>query len=84
MSDIHHSPELERMKSLVDRWKKDDDRRDIFLQCYSMMTYNMISGLGAENFHDANWVGELLRHFADFYFDSLDSLDDPDAQASAV
>ena len=79
-----HSPTMQRMKSLADRWEQEDDQRAVFLQCYSMMTENMLEALDDGRFHDAKWVGGLLSHFAEYYFAALDSFEAPGLQSSAV
>lgn len=61
------------MTALVSHWEQENDRRAIFLQCYSMMTQNMFVALEEGRFHDAGWVGELLIHFAGYYFRSLEN-----------
>jgi hypothetical protein len=70
----NQSPALLRMTVLVSQWEQDKDRRAIFLQCYSMMTRNMLDALVVGRFHDRDWVGELLNHFAGYYFKSLEVL----------
>lgn len=61
------------MSALVDRRKQCGDSRSVFLRCYSLMTQSMLAALGDGRFQDPQWVSELLHHFADYYFDALDS-----------
>lgn len=66
-------PVTGRMAQLVDQWQQQSDRRAIFLQCYQMMTENMIAGVANGRFHDGPWVTHLLEHFADYYFAALEA-----------
>jgi hypothetical protein len=60
-----------RMVALAEGWQQAGDRRSIFLECYTLMTGNMLRAVQAGRFHDAPWVSALLHHFADYYFDAL-------------
>lgn len=53
-------------------WRENGDNRYIFLNCYAMMTENMLGALEKEQFKDNRWVERLLHHFADYYFIALD------------
>lgn len=64
-----------RMAQLVANWQQAKDQRAIFLQCYQMMTENMIAGVANGRFHDGPWVTHLLHHFADYYFAALETYD---------
>jgi hypothetical protein len=76
-------PVTERMQLMVDRWQTTADARAIFLNCYLLMTRNMIKAVEAGEFYDATWVSELLHRFAEFYFDALVLYEqDPDAAPS--
>jgi len=68
-------PTLARMDSLLQEWSAVADRRRVFLNCYMLMTRNMILAIDAGEFADAVWVEALLRRFADYYFDALDVYD---------
>ena len=61
-------PVLERMHSLLRDWEQNSDRRAVFLNCYAMMTQNMLAAIAAGEFNDADWVKRLLDHFAGYYF----------------
>ncbi|MEO6061925.1 MAG: DUF5995 family protein [Thermoflexales bacterium] len=63
---------LERMRAQVSSWHAADDRRAIFLDCYSRMTANMLGAFGAGKFLDDAWVRMLLRVFAGHYFSALE------------
>lgn len=63
---------LARMHAMLDRWAATDDRRDVFLRCYSMMTANMHAAIARGEFADGVWVDRLLRRFAGYYFDALE------------
>jgi hypothetical protein len=65
-------PLIQRMSQVASDWKCADDRRHIFLSCYHLMSGNMLSALERGEFHDAEWVGKLLRRFAEYYFENLD------------
>ena len=62
----------ERMQVLIEQWEKAGDGRADFLRCYSLMTGSMLSAIEAGDFHDREWVGALLRHFAEYYFVAVD------------
>ncbi len=62
------------LKQMFDQaavWKAAADNRYIFLQCYALMSRNMLRALEAGEFHDRRWVSRLLHHFADYYFEAL-------------
>jgi hypothetical protein len=84
MDKYSRSPALLRMTALASQWEQEDDRRAIFLQCYAMMTRNMLDALEKGRFQDADWVDRLLSHFAEYYFQSLETYEDPDLRTSAV
>lgn len=65
----------QRMQAQVAQWQQARDRRAIFLQCYAMMTENMLEGVANGRFHDGPWVTHLLHHFAGYYFDALEAYD---------
>jgi hypothetical protein len=73
-----------RMQILADRWEAKDDKRCIFLGCYTLMTGNMLAALDRDEFHDSPWVRQLLTHFAKYYFDALDAFERNDAATPAV
>ena len=60
------------MNTYVQRWEAARDRRSIFLDCYAMMTGNMLDALDTGRFADDDWVARLLQHFAEYYFDALE------------
>lgn len=68
-----HAPVIERMLAQIDIWEQNADRRAIFLSCYVQMTQNMLQAIKQGEFHDPTWVGNLVVHFADFYFNALQS-----------
>jgi hypothetical protein len=61
------------MMRQVEQWQQAADNRHVFLSCYAMMTRNMLEAAAAGEFHDPQWVSELLHHFAEYYFVALDS-----------
>lgn len=74
----------ERMAVLIQGWEADADRRAIFLNCYLLMTRNMLTAVDAGAFHDGRWVNALLHRFADYYFDALSVYDVDRERAPAV
>ncbi len=64
-----------RMAQLVTTWQQTRDQRATFLQCYQMMTENMLKAVANGRFHDGPWVTHLLNHFADYYFAALEAYD---------
>ena len=81
---IDHQPAIDHMQALLDQWEAADDRRCIFLGCYSQMTANMLKAIQAGEFHDNQWVGRLLEHFADYYFKALETYEQQPTVAPAV
>lgn len=75
---------LVRMQGMVDSWQVVADTRAIFLNCYLLMTRNMLAAVDAGEFHDDKWVNHLLHRFADYYFDAAVAYDKDPASASAV
>ena len=75
---------LVRMQDMVDSWQAATDARSIFLNCYLLMTRNMLAAINAGEFHDAEWAGRLLHRFAEYYFDAAVAYDKDPASASAV
>lgn len=65
------SPVTIQMETLIGRWEEEHDNRAIFLNCYLLMTRNMLQALDAAEFHDPLWVSRLLELFADYYFSAL-------------
>jgi hypothetical protein len=72
------------MQSLVAAWESAGDRRAIFLNCYLLMTRNMLAALEAGDFRDRRWVDALLRHFAGYYFAALEAYEADKMTAPAV
>lgn len=68
-------PITERMQTLVQAWIQASDKRAIFLNCYLLMTRNMLTAIESGEFHDADWVRPLLQRFADYYFEALEAYD---------
>jgi hypothetical protein len=63
----------ERMQVQLQQWENDSDRRAVFLSCYRLMTNNMLQAIQASEFHDREWVDNLLNHFAGYYFNALEA-----------
>ena len=79
---MNQLPATERMLSLLGQWQQIDDRRYVFLNCYYLMTSNMLRAIQAGEFRDSYWVGHLLEHFAGYYFNALDAYDAGQAAAT--
>jgi hypothetical protein len=62
---------MEQMETLVAQWQDAGDDKVLFLDCYRMMTGNVLSTIQTNEFKDPEWVGRLLFHFADYYFEAL-------------
>jgi hypothetical protein len=77
-------PVIERMQTLAQQWKAASDRRAIFLDCYLVMTRNMLAALDAGEFHDPVWVQALLERFAGYYFEALDDYEQASPATPAV
>lgn len=75
---------LQRMYIQLQQWKQCSDRRAVFLECYSMMTANMLRAIDAGEFHDALWVRHLLEHFAAYYFNALQAYEQEDSQTPHI
>ena len=71
MKAVNHVPIITKMTEQVSAWKQVDDRRSVFLDCYRMMTANVLKALQNKRFDDNDWVEELLHLFADYYFNAL-------------
>ncbi len=75
---------VQRITRLVDQWEATHDRRAIFLDCYALMTRNMLDAIDAGRFNDDEWVSRLLHRFADYYFDALDLYDQASPETPPV
>ncbi len=64
-------PILVKMDQYLKQWKSSKDSRCVFLNCYHLMSMNMVSAIIRKEFHDTHWVDKLLHSFANYYFDSL-------------
>ena len=66
---------LQRMFDQAEAWKAAADNRYVFLQCYAMMSHNMLQAMRAGEFLDPRWVNRLLHRFAGYYFEALAGYD---------
>ena len=73
-----------QMLNHVQQWEATQDRRAIFLNCYTLMTQNMFAALGEGRFQDPTWVAQLLSRFADHYFAALEAYEQHDPTTPAV
>ena len=75
---------IDRMQTTVETWQVDADSRVIFLNCYLLMTRNMLAALEMGEFYDTTWVRSLLHRFAQYYFDALDAYDQEPESTSKI
>ena len=59
------------MQTHPHQWQQTADRRAIFLNCYLLMTQNMLTAVHQQQFQDNPWVHTLTHRFADYYFTAL-------------
>lgn len=62
---------LNTMQTHLHQWQQTADRRAIFLNCYLLMTENMLTAVHQQQFQDNSWVHTLTHRFADYYFTAL-------------
>ncbi|HHP7239074.1 DUF5995 family protein [Longibacter sp.] len=74
---------LGRMETHLRSWPEDQGRR-VFLECYLIMTRNMLAGVHGRRFGDGRWVHRLLHRFAAYYFDALDAYERTPSSAPPV
>jgi hypothetical protein len=72
------------MHALLQEMENVSDRRVIFLNCYMLMTQNMLKAIEAGEFNDPDWVDVLLHRFADYYFEALKAYELNDPATPAV
>jgi len=72
------------MFSQADVWEKKGDQRYIFQRCYGMMSSNMALAIEGGRFSDAQWVEQLMRRFAEYYFEAVELYDRGHADTPAV
>lgn len=75
---------LQQMQSQTEAWQRSNDKRFIFLRCYTMMTQNMHRGTLEGRFEDPTWVEQLLLRFAEYYFNALDAYEKDPERAPKV
>ncbi len=72
------------MDEMVQQWEQRVDRRSSFLRCYALMTGNTLRAIEEGQFHDPQWVAQLLHLFADYYFLALEAYEQNDALTPVV
>lgn len=77
-------PVVQQMKEFVLRWQQEADRRATFLNCYMLMTGNVLVAIDRGEFQDGDWVNHLLHRFAGYYFRALDAYEADPADSPAV
>jgi len=75
---------ISQMRSLIQQWEARADHRAVFLNCYMMMTCNMLTAIEQDEFSDSVWVNRLLHRFADYYFVALKAYEQSPASAPSV
>lgn len=78
------APVITHMQSRIREWKATSDDKALFLNCYMMMTSNVLAAIQQQEFDDPVWVNRLLYHFADYYFAALEAYEHDPASAPAV
>lgn len=82
---MEHTAEIiSRMKQQADSWAAAQDHRSVFLECYSLMTGNMLVAIDEGRFKDGVWAKKLLLRFADYYFIALDAYGCTDEECVTV
>ncbi len=79
-----HQAVLGRMLAQIASWQEAGDSRFLFLECYRMMTENMLQAVQDGEFHDSQWVDQLVDHFSSYYFAALDAYRQDPSQSPAV
>lgn len=72
---------IAKMQALINQWEDESHQGAIFLRCYQMMTSNVLAATAQGEFHDSEWVRELLHRFADYYFVALEAYNQDPASA---
>ncbi len=72
------------MDSRIAAWQQCGDARCVFLECYGLMTRNVLRAVDEAEFHHPEWVRALLHRFADYYFMALDKYEAGDVATPAV
>lgn len=65
-------PVIARMQVRLRQFQEASDDRAFFLNCYLLMTRNMLVAIQQQEFIDSAWVSRLLTHFAEYYFSALE------------
>jgi hypothetical protein len=73
-----------QMQSRIQEWEAALDDRALFLNCYLLMTNNMLGVIQRQGFKDSPWVDRLLHRFADYYFAALEAYERDPRSAPAV
>lgn len=63
------------MDDRIAAWQQAGDPRHVFLQCYGLMTRNVLAAIDAGAFAHPAWVHALLHRFADYYFEAVEAWD---------
>ncbi|PHN07070.1 DUF5995 family protein [Flavilitoribacter nigricans] len=81
---VQSSDIIQQMKQQTRTWEDAQDRRAIFLECYTLMTGNMLRAIDDRRFRDCTWAKQLLLRFADYYFVALDAYGCTDKECVTV
>ena len=77
-------PVVQSHELLAQQWEQRADQRSAFLRCYALMTGNTLQAIDQDQFHDPQWVAQLLHLFADYYFLALEAYEQNDARTPVV
>ena len=75
---------IDQMQTLIQQWEDTDDDKVLFLECYRMMTGNVLEALDKQVFCDPVWVKQLIDHFAEYYFLALQAYEQNPKNAPTV
>jgi hypothetical protein len=84
MPVLENLPVDQRMEVLLRQMEQQGDRRAVFLNCYLLMTRNMLSAIQSGDFNDPQWVSGLLHNFAEYYFRAYQAYDTADVLTPPV
>lgn len=75
---------IQQMQQQAQTWRSAGDHRSVFLECYTLMTANMLRSIDDGRFRDGIWAKKLLLRFADYYFVALDAYGCTDKECVTV
>lgn len=78
------APVILQMQARLQAWETAADDKALFLNCYQLMTSNVLAAVEQHEFNDPVWVSRLLDHFAHYYFVALEAYERDPAVAPAI